>query len=108
MGAELSLVQPARHRRLENPATKPTPARNNKDAALAAGTSRTNEAEKHAVRVVLRHSVQVEPRLDPMLSTLQPRRIGAIDTAEAIECDRMRRRGRGYWWNGARDGRPLL
>jgi hypothetical protein len=44
------------------------------------------------MRFVLGHPVQIEPRLDPMLPALQSHRIGAIDAAEAIERDRLRRR----------------
>ena len=106
MRTELSLVKPTGNRCLKNPAAEPAPASNNQNAPLAARARRSDEAEEHTMRLVLCHSVQVKPRVNPVLAAFQPRRIGAIDAAESIECDRMRRRvsARNSAWNG----QPLL
>lgn len=58
------------------------------------------------MRLVLCHTVQIEPRFDLVLTAFQPNRISAIDAAEAIERDRMRRRV--YRWNCAWDKRYFL
>ncbi len=90
MRAELSLVQPARHRFLEDAAAKPASAGDDEDTTFARATAGANKAKQRPVRLVLAKPVQIEPRLDPLLTALQSFRVGAVDTGKSVERDRLR------------------
>src|SRR5665213_1276561 len=77
MRAEFRLVEPARHGRPQH-AGAPiqslwrTAPRDNENAALAVGSGRPDKPAERAMRLVLRHAVQVEPGLDPVLAAPMP------------------------------------
>ena len=90
MRAEFSLVQPARHRLLEDAAAKPASAGDDEDTTFARGAARANKAKQRLVRLILAKPMQVEPRLDPLLTALQSFRVGAVDTGKSVERNRLR------------------
>jgi len=97
MPAQLGLVQPARHRALQDAAADPAVAGDDQHAPPAGSARAADKAEQGAVRLGLSHAVQVEPRLDRAAAALQALGGGAIDTGEIVE-RRRRARGRLRRW----------
>jgi hypothetical protein len=91
MAAQTRLMQPARHRALQDAAAHAAMAGDDEDAAAAGGAGTHDKALQRAMRLDLGHAMQIEPRLDVALAAAKALGGGAIDPGEAVERQRGRR-----------------
>src|SRR5438270_8941547 len=117
---QLGFFEPARNRALENPrlALAETSPGDDEHAAPSRVVRLRDEGGEGPVCIGLRHSVQIEACFDFVQTTLQPFRVGAVDSGKVIErrharrgCNALLNSGRNRFLAAARrsrDGRPAI
>jgi len=116
---QLRFFEPARNRTLQNPrpALPQPPPGNDEHAALSRVPRGNDKRKERFVRLGLGHPMQIEPRLYPVQTALQPFSIGAVDPGKPGQWRQLRwdgstlletRNGLGSLWrahlmNGIRD-----
>jgi hypothetical protein len=84
---QLWLFEPPRNQPLEDsrPARTQPSSRNDEHATSSRIVGSRYEGGERAMRLGLRHPMQVKSRLNFMLAALEPLGIGAIDPGKAVE-----------------------
>jgi len=91
---QLRLFQPSRNRFLEDPgpARTQSSSRDDKHTAPSGIVRGGDKSGERAMRLDLRHPVQIQSSLDLAKTALEPLGIGAVDPGEAIQRRNWRRR----------------
>ena len=88
MRPEFRFIEPTRHRRAQDATTHLATPRDDKDTTFASSTRAADKGSKGAMRLLLRHPVQVEASFNRMPAAFQPLGIGPIIAGRPIERQR--------------------